>query len=193
MHLRTAALPLVAAALLTTVAAAASAEQMRLVDPQGDMWVATDGAAVPAPESAQGDLTRARTSYRGDAIVARLKFVDLAKQGAYAQYAVVLQGHRDHRTREVVVEAGPGRWDGRARVYKPHGDLVTSCPVAHRIDYDTETVRVRVDRACLDKPGSVRANINVYLADDSGAFYSDNPHDTLDHSDAWTPWVHRTR
>lgn len=193
MHLRTAALPLVAAALLTTVAAAASAEQMRLVDPQGDMWVATDGAAVPAPESAQGDLTRARTSYRGDAIVARLKFVDLAKQGAYAQYAVVLQGHRDHRTREVVVEAGPGRWDGRARVYKPHGDLVTSCPVAHRIDYDTETVRVRVDRACLDKPGSVRANINVYLADDAGAFYSDNPHDTLDHSDAWTPWVHRTR
>ena len=193
MHLRTAALPLVAAALLTTVAAAASAEQMRLVDPQGDMWVATDGAAVPAPESAQGDLTRARTSYRGDAIVVRLKFVDLAKQGAYAQYAVVLQGHRDHRTREVVVEAGPGRWDGRARVYKPHGDLVTSCPVAHRIDYDTETVRVRVDRACLDKPGSVRANINVYLADESGAFYSDNPHDTLDHSDAWTPWVHRTR
>jgi hypothetical protein len=194
MHLRTAALPLAAAALVATVAAPASAEQQRLVDPQGDMWVvADDGSSVPAPESAQGDVTRARTSYRGDAIVVRLKFVDLARRGAYAQYAVVLQGHRDLRTREVVVEAGPDRWEGRARVYKPHGDLVTSCPVAHRIDYDTETVRVRVDRACLDKPGSVRASINVYRADDTGAFYSDNPHDSLDHSDAWTPWVHRTR
>jgi hypothetical protein len=193
MQLRRAALPLAVATLVAT-AGAASAEQERLVDPRGDMWAAAaDGTSLPAPGSSQSDITRAKVSYQGRQVVVRLKFVDLAKTGSYAQYVVVLQGHRDNRTREIVLEAGPHRWDGRARVYKPHGDLVTNCPVAHRIDYGTEVVRVRLDRACLDKPGSVRANVNVYRADRSGVFYSDNPHDRLDQSDAWTSWVKRTR
>ena len=197
MHLRRAALPLAVATLVATLvvtAGVASADQERLVDPAGDMWAAADdGSSVPAPGSSQGDLTRAKLTYEGDKVVVRLKFVNLARRGAYAQYLVVVQGHRDHRTREIVLEAGPGRWAGRARVYRPHGDLVASCPVAHVIDYGAEVVRVRVNRACLAKPGSVRANVNVYRADDTGAFYSDNPHDRLDHSDAWTPWVKRSR
>ncbi len=193
MQLRRAALPLAVVTLVAT-AGAATAEQERLVDPSGDMWAsAADGSSVPAPGSSQSDVTLAKVSYQGRQVVVRLKFVDLAKKGSYAQYVVVLQGHRDLRTREIVLEAGPHRWDGRARVYKPHGDLVTNCPVAHRIDYGTEVVRVRLDRACLDKPGSVRANVNIYRADGSGVFYSDNPHDRLDQSNAWTPWVKRTR
>jgi hypothetical protein len=192
MQLRRAALPLAVVTLVAT-AGAATAQQERLVDPRGDMWAsAADGSSVPAPGSSQSDVTRAKVSYQGGQVVVRLKFVDLAKTGSYAQYVVVLQGHRDLRTREIVLEAGPHRWDGRARVYKPHGDLVTNCPVAHRIDYGTEVVRVRLDRACLDKPGSVRANVNIYRADGSGVFYSDNPHDRLDQSNAWTPWVKRT-
>lgn len=195
MQLRRIALPLAAATLVAGAGAgAASAEQMRLIDPSGDMWAsAADGSSVPAPGSSQSDVTRAKVSYEGRQVVVRLKFVDLAKKGSYAQYVVELQGHRDLRTREVVLEAGPHRWDGRVRVYKPHGDLVPNCPVAHRIDYVTEVVRVRLDRACLNKPGSVRANVNVYRADGSGVFYSDNPHDRLDQSAAWTPWVKRTR
>lgn len=192
MHPRRAALPLAVAALVAS-AGPASAEQLRLADPAGDMWVAAaDGSSLPAPGSSLGDITRAKVSYSGDKVVVRLKFVDIAKRGSYAQYAVLLQGHSG-RTREIVLEAGPHRWDGRARVYKRHGDLVQSCPVVHRIDYGTDVVRVRVDRACLAKPGSVRANVNIYRADGSGVFYSDNPHDRLDQSDAWTDWVKRTR
>jgi hypothetical protein len=193
MQLRRAALPLAVATLVAT-AGAASAEQLRLTDPRGDMWMAAaDGSSAPAPTSSQGDVIRAKIVYEGRQVVVRLKFVDLAKTGSYAQYVFELQGHRDLQTREVVLEAGPHRWDGRARVYKPHGDLVTNCPVAHRIDYATEVVRVRLDRTCLDKPGSVRANVNVYRADGAGVFYSDNPHDRLDQSAAWSPWVKRTR
>ena len=193
MHPRRVALPLAVATLIAT-GGAANAEQERLVDPAGDMWAtAADGTSVPAPGSSQSDIIRAKVSYQDAKVVVRLAFAKLAKRGSYAQYAVVLQGHRDHLTREIVLEAGPGRWAGRARVYKRHGDLVENCPVGHLIDYGADVVRVRVNRACLDKPGSVRANVNVYRADDSGVFYSDNPHDRLDQSNAWTSWVKRSR
>lgn len=195
MSLRRVAVPLVLTAMLLWGAgpAPASAAELALVDASGDMWAAgDDGTAVASPGSTLGDVTRARVSYRGSTVELRLRFVDLARRGSYAQYAFVLQGRRDLRTREVVLETSPRHWSGRVRVFKPHGDLVTSCPVAHDIDYAANTVRVRVSRDCLDRPGSVRANVNVHRADELGTFYSDNPHDGLDHSEAWTSWVRRT-
>ena len=193
MPARPVVVPLLVVALLSWGIGPAAAENLAQVDARGDMWaVSGDGAVVPSPDTSQGDLTRARVSYRGDRVVVLLRFVDLAKQGAYAQYALLLEG-KDRRTREVVVAAGPKRWAGRVRVFKPHGDLVDDCPVAHQIDYAAETVRVRVKRTCLDRPRSVRANLNVDLVDGDGVFRSDNPHDALDHSDAWTSWVRRSR
>ena len=193
MPSRRVVVPLLVGALLPWGIGPAAAEKLTQVDARGDMWaVSEDGAVVPSPDTSQGDLTRARVSYRDDRVAVLLRFVDLAKQGAYAQYTLALQG-RDTRTREVVVEAGPKHWSGRVRVFKPHGDLVDDCPVTHEIDYAAETVRVRVKRSCLGKPRAVRANVNVDLADDDGVFRSDNPHDALDHSDAWTSWVRRSR
>jgi hypothetical protein len=184
--------PLLVGALLPWGIGSAAAEELAEADARGDMWAVSEGGAVvSSPDTSQGDLTRARVSYRGDRVVVLLRFVDLAKQGVYAQYALVLEG-KHRRTREVVITAGPKRWAGRVRVFKPHGDLVGDCPVTHRIDYGAETVRVRVKRTCLDRPRSVRANVNVDLVDDEGVFLSDNPHDALDHSDAWTAWVRRS-
>ena len=171
----------------------AAAEKLALTDPRGDMWaVSEDGAVVASPDTRQGDVTRARVSYRNDRVVVLLRFADLARQGAYAQYTLVLRG-RDTRTREIVVAAGPKHWAGRVRVFKRHGDQVDSCPVVHKIDYAAETVRVRVKRTCLGKPRSLRANVNVDLVDDDGVFRSDNPHNALEHSNAWTSWVRRSR
>lgn len=194
MPFRRAVVLLAAGVLLPWGAGPVSAAELRLTDATGDMWASgTDGAAVPAPEAGRGDLTRAKLSYRGDTVVVRLAFAALARRGAYAQYTLLLQGKRDRRIREVVVGASPKRWAGRTRVFELHGDLVTHCPVSHEIDYGADVLKVRVKRTCLAKPGSVRANINVDLADDTGVFYSDNPHDGLDHSEAWTPWVRRSR
>lgn len=194
MHLRRIVVLLAAVTVLPWVAGPAAAEELRLVDARGDMWTAADdGSAVPAPTSTVGDVTSAKVIYQGVKVVVRLKFADLAKRGSYAQYTVVLQGSRDLRTREIVLEAGPRHWGGHARVFKRHGDLVQNCPVRHVIDYATETLRVRIDRDCLGRPGSVRANVNVYRADEAGDFYSDNPHDGAASSDDWTAWVRRTR
>ena len=192
MPSRRVVVPLLVGALLPWGIGPAAAEKLALTDARGDMWAASeDGTVVPSPDTSQGDLTRARVSYRGDRVVVLLRFVDLAKQGGYAQYALRLEG-KDRRTREVVVAAGPKNWAGRVRVFKPHGDLVDNCPVAHQIDYAAETVRVRVKRTCLDRPRAVRANVNVDVVGDDGVFRSDNPHDGLDHSEAWTSWVRRS-
>ncbi|MGZ8738099.1 MAG: hypothetical protein ACXWW7_13115 [Nocardioides sp.] len=192
MSSRRVVVPLLVGALLPWGIGPAAAEDLTQVDVRGDMWAVSEGGAVvPSPDTSQGDVTRARVSYRGNRVVVLLRFVDLAKRGAYAQYALLLEG-KDRRTREVVVEAGPKHWAGRVLVFKPHGDLVDDCPVARHIDYAAETVRVRVKRTCLARPRSVGANVNVDLVDDDGVFRSDNPHDALDHSDAWTAWVRRS-
>jgi hypothetical protein len=181
--------------LLASVAPAASAQELTLVDGRGDVWSSDQaGYAQPAPGAELGDLRRAKLVHRGDKIVVRLAFVDLAKRGTYAQYAVTLQGrrHGDHVTREVVIAASPRHWSGRARVYKPRGDLV-DCNVRHVIDYDHDFVRLRVDRDCLKRPRAARMNVNTTRADGAGEFFSDNPHDDRAYSRDWSGWVRRTR
>jgi hypothetical protein len=184
---------LAVAALLVGAAGPASAAEIRLADARGDMWTTgSDGQGVPAPDSNEGDLTRAKVAYRGEKVVVRLAFVDLARRGTYAQYVALLQGRRDGVVREVVLTASPSHWGGRVRVYEKDGDVVASCPVGHLIDYDRNIVRIQVARSCMHRPGSVRANVNIARADRSGAFFSDNPHDDTARSDAWTSWVRRT-
>jgi hypothetical protein len=181
--------------LLVAFAPAASAQELSLVDGRGDVWSSDQaGFAQPAPGADLGDVRRAKLAHRADRIVVRLAFVDLARRGTYAQYAVTLQGrrHGHHVTREVIIAASPRHWSGRARVYKPRGDLV-DCNVHHVIDYDRDLVRLRVDRDCLNRPGAARMNVNTTRADGAGEFYSDNPHDDQAYSRDWSDWVRRTR
>ncbi len=186
--------PLAVAALVVSAAPAANAQELTLVDGRGDVWASDQaGSAQPAPNASLGDLRRAKLVHRDDRIVVRLAFVDLAKRGTYAQYAVTLQGRRAgaHVTREVVIAASPRHWSGRARVYKPRGDLV-DCTVHHVIDYDHDIVRLRVDRDCLKRPRAVRMNVNTTRADGAGEFYSDNPHDDQGYSRDRSGWVRRS-
>ncbi len=188
------AVPLAAAALLVSVAPAASAQELALVDGRGDVWASDQaGFAEPSPGTDLGDLRRAKLMHRDNQVVVRLAFVDLAKRGTYAQYAITLQGRRGgaHVTREVVIAASPRHWSGRARVYKPRGDLV-ECTVHHAIDYDHDVVRLRVDRDCLKRPRATRMNVNTTRADGAGEFYSDNPHDDQGYSRDWSGWVRRS-
>lgn len=172
----------------------AAAQEITFRDPAGDVWYSAAGAAAePSPGSTFGDLTRTVVKHDRKTVVVRLGFADLGRRGAYAQYAVLLEGSRDRRVREVVVEASPRNWAGRVRVFKRNGDLVRTCGARHRIDYDANTVTVRVPRTCLNRPGSVRANVNVYRADAGEGVYSDNAHDAQEFSIAWTPWVKRPR
>lgn len=177
--------------VMATVAPAAAAE-LRVDDARGDVWVSTDAtAAAASPESTLGDVTWTKVRYAGARIVVRIGFRDLARKGAYAQYALRLQNRSTKMVREVVLEASPDSWGGTVRVFKPHGDLVTGCAVSHEIDYAADAVLIKVGRSCLHRPGAVRANVNAYRADGSGAFSSDNALTDDDSSGGWTAWVRR--
>lgn len=185
---------LLAGVLVSWCAGPAAAQVYSFSDASGDTWYSAGvEAAVPSPTSAQGDLVRTVVKHDRKVVVVRLRFADLARRGSYAQYAVLLEGSRDRKVREVVVEASHRSWSGRVRVFKRNGDLVSSCQVRHRIDYAKNVLAVRLDRACLNRPGSVRANINVHRFDNARGTYSDNAHDELEYSAAWTPWVKRAR
>lgn len=185
---------LLAGLLSPWCAGPAAAQDYTFNDAAGDTWYAAGSTgAEPAPSNVQGDLVRTSVEHDRKVVLVRLKFADLARRGAYAQYAVLLEGSRDRKVREVVVEASHRNWPGRVRVFKRNGDLVSRCPVSHGIDYDANVVRLRVARICLNRPGSVRANINVHRLDNAQDSYSDNAHDELEYSEAWTPWVKRSR
>lgn len=185
---------LLAGLLASWCASPAAAQTFTFSDAAGDTWYSTESAdAELAPTNTQGDLVRTVVKHERKVVVVRLKFADLARRGSYAQYAVLLEGSRDRKVREVVVEASHRNWAGRVRVFKRNGDLVSQCQVRHGIDYGADVVRIRVARTCLNRPGSVRANINVHRLDNVRGSYSDNAHDGLEYSAAWTPWIKRTR
>lgn len=185
---------LLATCCLLFVAAPANAERLTLRDPAGDVWRTLPGGEVkPAAWSEAGDVTRARVLHRRHVVVVKIDFVTLRRTGIYAQYAVRMQRSGKRWIREVVVEAGPGNWRGQTRAFNGRGELARACDVRHRIDYRRDRVVVRLRRSCLNRPGSVRVNVNAYRANREGVFFADNPHHTRDHARAWSDWVRRTR
>jgi hypothetical protein len=165
-----------------------------LRDARYDTWRTMPGGEVaPAQWAEAGDITRVAVRHRHDRIVLRISFAELHRSGAYAQYAVRVQGRGKHRwIREVLVESGPHRWRGVARVFTGHGNLARRCDLGHRINYRDNVVMVRLDRDCLGRPGSVRANVNAYRANRNGVFFADSAHTDQSGSRGWTDWVVRT-
>lgn len=177
--------------LVSVLAAAPASADDRLVlrDARGDMWRSgATGDASPAPRSTLGDIRRVSFRHGAADIVVMMWFADLRRVGAYANYTVRLQS-ATRQLREVTLEASPHSWAGSTRVFRHNGDVVTGCAPTHRIDYDLNMVTIVVPRSCLGTPRYVRANVNTYRADLQSTFYSDNPHDTRDHSWTWTRWL----
>ena len=144
----------------------------------------------PAPGGRLGDVTSTTVRHARSQVQVTVRFRALAATGAYASYDLRIQG--DRVVREVVLEAGRGRWAGRVRVFRRDGDPAAGCGgVRHRIDYRHDRVRIVVPRGCLHRPHRVRANLNVYRAGRDGRFWSDSAQTRRAHSDAWTRWLRR--
>jgi hypothetical protein len=171
------------------VAAPASAAELTLKDARGDVWRHDEaGTASQAPNVRLGDVTRATIRHVRRHIVVTTRYVELARTGRYANYTIRLQDRQRH-VREVVVEAGPRSWPGKARVFGGNGSIVRSCHVRHHIDYSANVVRVVVPRTCIGDGGAVRANLNDYRANANDDFFSDTPQNDRDHASAWTAWI----
>jgi hypothetical protein len=177
-----------AAAVTVTPALAATAT---LRDARGDVWGSTDAVtATPSPTVAEGDITKATVDFAGSTVAVRIRFGQLSRQGAYAQYSVRLQGKQGGVVREVVVETAKRNRAGTHRVFNAQGREV-DCDAHHAVGYGKDRVTVTLDRRCLSSPRAVRANINTAHATGQRVFYSDNVHDTAAESQAWSEWVHR--
>lgn len=185
---RALALLTVALLLVATSAGAASAREVLLRDPAGDMWRRDlQGSISEAPNSHLGDVRRALFRHDQRKIVVRQRFVDLRRTGDYAQYAVRIESAAG-TYREVRVEASRRSWAGRSRVFNRRGDRV-ECATTHDIDYAADVVVMTVPRTCIGTPGKVRATASNYRSDVNHHFLMDNPHNTGSSAQVWTRWL----
>jgi hypothetical protein len=177
------------AVLTVAGAAAATADQVVLHDPAGDVTRTTfGGRSQPAPRVRIGDVRRAAVRHGKHAVVVRLRYRELRRVGAYWLFEVRLRTGT-HRYREVRVEATRHHWRGVDRTFDRHGRRV-ACGVRHRIDYRRDVVRIQVPRTCLGTPKRVRATVAGYRADRSRSrFYVDDPHDRSPATRGATRWL----
>lgn len=189
--MRTRALSVLTASLLLVgaTAGAASAREVVLRDPAGDMWrMDFAGSTEKAPGSRVGDVRRALFRHGGANIVIRQKFVELRRIGDYALYTARIQSG-SKRYREVEVQAGPHSWAGTLRVFDRRGNRV-SCDAAHRIDYVHNTMEITVPRKCLRTPRTIRATaVSSWAQRRRQAFLLDNPHNERSAVRTWTRWL----
>lgn len=147
---------LLASVLGVLVPSAAHAASSTGADSRGDVVV--QGGAAPGRVDAgraNGDVTSSRLLHGRRAVTLELRFAALRATGSWHRHWFRLVTDEGVR-RELAVTAGPGAWQGRARLTgvdrRPEG-----CMLRSSIVYGSGgTVRVVVPRACLSAPAWVR-------------------------------------
>lgn len=180
---------LTAALLLIAICTStASARELVLLDPAGDMWRQDLAGNTPEPSTSEvGDVRKALFRHGQKNFVIKQRFVDLRRSGDYAQYMVRVESAVG-TYREVHVEASPGSWAGKTRVLNRRGSRV-ECEATHDIDYDANVVVMTLPRTCIGTPRTVRATASNYRSDVNRNFLMDNPHNTESSAQVWTRWL----
>lgn len=125
------------------------------------------------PDRRNGDVTAVRVTHGPRKVVLELRFATLKATGSWHRHWFRLVTDEGVR-RELAVTAGPGSWQGRARLtgvdQTPEG-----CTLGSTITYGSGgSARVVVPRSCLSSPawvrvaaGSVTASGSTTWADDA--------------------------
>ncbi|WP_203336491.1 hypothetical protein [Nocardioides limicola] len=122
---------------------------------------------------ANGDIVRTRFVHSNKAVVVRVKFRSLAKQGLFRGDYVRVVTDAGLR-RDVHVSAMSGQWKGDAEMTRPNHKPV-DCDLSHRIDYGKNLLTLRIPRACLNNPRWVRVGVaSFWLKGDLSAMYADD-------------------
>jgi len=187
----------VTAALLVAGVGPASAERVRSSDGAGDMTAFTESAedvtATPAPGHRAGDVTSAVVRHGRRVVTLRFSFAQLRRSHFNALIGTL---RTDTTTRHLFVEDAP---DGRPRLYMADKRFEPVCARATlRVDYQANTLAVRVPRSCLKRPQwvKVRAISANDTADGSNTFYLDDafsptPVEDIEGRAAWSARVER--
>jgi len=165
-----------ACALALTLASplAAHADSLTLVDGAGDVWWHSAGPER-RPEHRRGDILRLTVGHNRHAVVLRSRFARLDRNGSRIVVASRLRTDRG-TIRWVRLHAGPGgaTWRGRTWFLRADNHTRIDCATRHHVDYAHDVAVVRIPRACLDNPRSVRAAFGVATIR-PGGFFADNP------------------
>lgn len=172
MKLRSPLVAALAAALLAP-AGAATAGSVVVADPAGDLVDHGEHGSTLAPGYEIGDITGALVRHGARKVRVTIAHRDLAKVGVLTSTVLVRTGKGKAAARRITVTAGPGDYRGTVAVTNGYGRKV-ACPVARRISYTEETVRVAVPRRCLGNPRWVRVATGVVSTPDHYAsLYTD--------------------
>lgn len=138
-------------------------------DARGDVWTFSDvSGPVPASEPAV-DVLRARVTHGAHGVGIRLVSDDLRRTGIQWYYCDVHVAGLTHRY-VIEVRRGPG-----VAYEDVEGEWVRTPAVAHRIDYASDVVTVRIPRRLLGDPPWVRVRVRHELGVGDGVFFTDSP------------------
>ncbi|WP_203336492.1 hypothetical protein [Nocardioides limicola] len=142
----------------------AQAASLVVSDARGDV-LSADGAGETkvGTSVAHGDIVRTRFAHRQRAVVVRATYRSLQRSGLGTTHniRIVTNAGLSHYLR---VTAGPSAWSGTAVLHRPNGRHV-ECAVQHRINYGKNVLRVRIPRACLERPEWVRLGLRTAWSD----------------------------
>ena len=142
----------------------------------GSDVVATQGAGPGKVDAdhRNGDVLSARVVHGPKAVTLELGFAKLVRAGAWHRHFFRLVTDEGVR-RELVVDAAPGRWAGRATLTGVDRQL-EACDVRPTITYaagGSARVRVVLPRVCLSGPSWVRVSAGTVTAAGDAVFADD--------------------
>jgi hypothetical protein len=186
-----------AAVLLTVAVAPASADRLRVTDARGDMTGVTESSegvtATPAPDHRAGDVTSIVVRHRRHAVTMKVSFAQLRRSHFNGFFGRL---RTDAVSRQFVVE---DQRNARPRLYVVNKRFRPVCRSATlHVDYQANTLAIRVPRTCLERPEWVKARAmsandkadgsNTYYLDDA---FSRSPVEGGEGRGAWSARVHR--
>lgn len=171
---------LVAALLTPTGSADASlsAEVSRIVlrDGAGDVerMVPPDTTSYPYGAFPPADVTRARVSHRADALVMKMRFVNLRRVGTQRFWTDIKTPGPHHYKAELTT--APGARQG-SKVFELDNVAKRCRGFRRTVDYADDVVTMRIARTCLGNPSWVRVMMmSILVVKDGGPLYIDHPH-----------------
>ena len=162
-------------------------------DATGDVVGYFGEGPVPEPERTLSDVSTTTLTNGPRRVRIRVDFADLQKVGHQELdiSVVTKEGARRH----VELEATPGAWSGRARMYTGKSKRVCRGLLGHSIDYQANRVKLSFPGRCAGNPVWVKFGILAIVDDNVGA-YADDAFRTRaltaeDQHAAWSSKVYR--
>jgi hypothetical protein len=169
-------------------------------DPRGDVkkTASGDGPMVAAPNREHGDIRSTTVRHGVGGIWVRMRFNELGRIDDLFNASVRVRTNTG-LYRGVAVMAGSqqffgdSRWRGGTLVERRDGRPVDSCTAAHRIDYDTNVIMLRIPRTCLGSPRWVRANavFSAFRYGNNAMAFIDGGNDSPNGLTGWSPRLYR--